>query len=530
MGVVRRKDEQHPRAAANSVDDAGRRGSTGERSRTARGAVIACVIGLLLAVGAANASAAAPYVDGIADQNMGQWSGNYQDASRAFSIPFPSFFSTTWVGSPATHIRYARYVTAPDTVAQGGVCEQKLLSWFVYVTQILHLTPVIGVWNVAAGGCAHHAAPSTASYTTEIQQLLGLLNGLGDGPVAYLEVWNEPNASGVSASQAADYWTAANSICQVAGCTAIAGDFVDNDPDQGRQAFAPGCAAGLTYNKHLQPYEVAYVNRLGSARPAIWGFHPYYAVNCEQPASLTTFESNLPTPGGQIWFTEVGAWECRIGQSPARGTARQLSDASYLVNTLMSSAPVTRVFYYELAAFVYTQSCAKYADSALYEANTAPGALYARPAAATIFGPDSTLAAVTGPAVGVTSAQATLSGSLTPGGIYEAGYSFQYGLNTSYGSQTAAIQVGPGLATQAASAAIGGLASNTTYHYRIVVTDTNGTTRLGTDQAFTTAPAAGANLAAFGPGSLLEPYAPVPGQPFGWPALAAAAPGSGATG
>jgi hypothetical protein len=453
---------------------------------------------------------------------MGQWSGNYLDSSSTFSIPFPSFFAAAWVGSPATHIRYARFVTAPDTVAQGGVCEQKLLNWFVYVTQTLHLTPVIAVWNVAEGGCANHGRPSTATYTSETQQLLGYLKGLGDGPVPYFEAWNEPNSSGVSASQAADYWTAANSICQVDGCTAIAGDFVDNDPDQGGQAFAPGCAANLTYNNHLKSYEVAYVKRLGSARPAIWGFHPYYAVNCEQPASLTTFENNLPIPGGQIWFTEVGAWECRIGQSPARGTTRQQSDASYLVKTLMSSSPVTRVFYYEIAAFVYTQSCAKYADSALYEANTAPGFMYARPAAATIFGPDTTLAAVTGPAIGVTSAGATLSGSFTPGGIYEASYFFQYGLSASYGSQTATIQVGPGLATQAASAAIGGLTPSTTYHYRIVVTDTTGATVYGADQAFTAAPASGVHIAVSGANNSLDFYAAVAGQPFGGQTIAGA--------
>jgi hypothetical protein len=425
---------------------------------------------------------------------MGQWSGNYLDSSSMFSIPFPSFFATAWVGSPATHIRYARFVTAPDTVAQGGVCEQKLLNWFTYVTQTLHLIPVIAVWNVAEGGCAHHALPSTASYASEIQQLLLYLKGLG-GPLPYLEAWNEPNSSGVSASQAADYWSAANAACQTDGCTAIAGDLVDNDPDQGGQAFAPGCTANLTYYNHLKSYERAYVTRLGSARPTIWGFHPYYAANCEQSASLTTFENNLPSPGGQIWFTEVGAWECRIRQSPARGTARQQSDAAYLVNTLMSSPPVARVFYYEIAAFVYTQSCAKYADSALYEANTAPGFMYARPAAATVFGPDTTPSAFTHPAIGVNSTQATLTGSVTPDGIYEAAYSFQYGLTTSYGSQTATTQDGPGLATQPASVAIGGLTPNTTYHYRIVATDTTGATVDGGDQAFTTAPVAGANLA-----------------------------------
>ena len=107
----------------------------------------------------------------------------------------------------------------------------------------------------------------------------------------------------------------------IAGCTAIAGDFVDNDPDQGGQSFNPGCAPGLTYNK-LASYEDQYVSALAGATPAIWGFHPYFAVNCEQSASVTTFEDNLPTPSGQVWFTEVAAWECIKGKSTARGVTQ----------------------------------------------------------------------------------------------------------------------------------------------------------------------------------------------------------------
>jgi len=427
-------------------------------------------------------------VDGISDQNLGQWSGNYLDTSNLVSIPFPIFFSQAWVGGlSAQHIRYVRFVTAPDAVAQGGACEQNLAKWFIYATQTLHVIPVIAVWNVTEGGCVDDGRPSTVTYESDIQQLLGYLAGLDGGvAVPYLEAWNEPNSSGVSASQAAAYWLAAKTICQTAGCTAIAGDLVDNDPDQGSQKFNPGCAANLTYNSHLKPYEDAYVKALGSARPTIWGFHPYNAVNCEQSASVTTFESNLPSPPGQIWFTEVGAWECRLGQSPARGTAVQQSDASYLVNTLMASPEVTRVFYYELAAFVYTQSCSKYADSALYEANTAPGFMYARPAASTIFGSDTTLSATTGSATGVGTSQATANGTVIQGGIYEAAYSFQYGLTTAYGSQTATTQDGPGLATLPASSTITGLEPNTTYHYRIVATDTNGKTVDGADQQFRT--------------------------------------------
>ena len=168
---------------------------------------------------------------------------------------------------------------------------------------------------------------------------------------------------------------------------------------------------------------------------------------------------------------------------------RQQSDASYLVNTLMSPtnpAGPAHVFYYEMAPFVYTQSCAKYADSALYMGVTAPGSLYARPAAATIYGPDTTLAATTGAVTALAASAATLNGTCTPGGIYEAAVSFQYGTTTAYGSQTAAIQEGPGLASRPASAAISGLAANTTYHYRIVATDTNGLTSPGADRSFRT--------------------------------------------
>ena len=101
-----------------------------------------------------------------------------------------------------------------------------------YVTQ-LHLIPVIAVWDVAEGGCADNGAPSATTYATDITQLLGYLDGLGV-TVPYIEAWNEPNASGVSASLAASYWTAANTICQTDGCTAIAGDMVDS-ADQGPQ-------------------------------------------------------------------------------------------------------------------------------------------------------------------------------------------------------------------------------------------------------------------------------------------------------
>jgi len=444
---------------------------------------------VLLGASARSAWAVAPYVDGIADQNIGLWNGNFIDAQGVFDEPFYDYFQQAWVGTPAApHIRYARFVTAPDAVAQGGACEQNLVNWYTYVTETLHLIPVIAVWDVAEGGCADHGVPSKAKYTLEVQQLLAALSALGT-PLQYLEAWNEPNASGVSATAAAGLWSDAAGVCAAEGCTALAGDFVDT-ADQSLK-FNPGCAANLTFNG-LRTYEDAYVKALGGAQPAIWAFHPYIAVNCEQSASLSTFAANLPrsaTPP-QVWFTEVAAWECFNGQSPPRGTARQQADAAYLVNTLMApAAPAApaHVFWYEIAAPGWTQNCAKYTDSALYEANTAPGTLLARPAAQTVFGPDTELTATTGAATAVSSSQATLNGSEVPGGIYEGSYSFQYGRTTAYGSQTSTVALGPGLSAQAVSATVAALTPNTFYHYRIVATDTTGNSVAGLDASFVTA-------------------------------------------
>jgi hypothetical protein len=479
MTVLGRSEIRHTDAAA---------GLAGGRRRLRRALVAgACVALLAGAVGAAPAAAGTAYVDGISDQNLGLWDGDYLDAAGVFSQPFTNFFADSWVGVPASqHLLYARFVTAPDVVAQGGACEANLNNWFTYVTQTLHLIPVIAVWDVAEGGCANHGAPSTTTYTTDIQQLLTYLDGLYPGTtLPYIEAWNEPNSSNVTAAAAAGYWSAANTLCAAAGCTAIAGDLVDNDPDQGGQSFNPGCAANLTYS-HLATYEDAYVAALGSARPAIWGFHPYFAVNCQQSTSVTTFENNLPTPSGQVWFTEVGAWECLNGQSPARGVAEQQADAQYLVNTLMSpTAPgaPAHVFYYGMAAQGYTLSCSKYADSELYEAPFDLGPLSARPAAATIYGADSALAAVSAAPSAVTSTQATFNGTVTPGGIYEGSSYFQYGTTDAYGSQTASVALGPGLAPQPVSATVEGLTPDTAYHYRLVATDaSNDLTVSGADQ------------------------------------------------
>jgi phage head maturation protease len=112
--------------------------------------------------------------------------------------------------------------------------------------------------------------------------------------------------------------------------------------------------------------------------------------------------------------------------------------------------------------------------------------------AGTTFGSDMTLVTLTatGPpvvttsaATNITTSSATLNGSLDPHGLTTS-VSFQYGTTTSYG-HTTAMQNQTGNTYRNIAANISGLTTHTTYHFRIVATNSGGT-RLGSDRTFTT--------------------------------------------
>jgi outer membrane protein assembly factor BamB len=96
---------------------------------------------------------------------------------------------------------------------------------------------------------------------------------------------------------------------------------------------------------------------------------------------------------------------------------------------------------------------------------------------------------ITNPATLVASFSAALNGLVDPHGLSTSVY-FQYGPTTSYGSTTPA-QTKSGNTYQSVSANATGLAASTTYHFRIVATNSSGT-RYGSDATFTTLSATGA--------------------------------------
>ncbi len=91
----------------------------------------------------------------------------------------------------------------------------------------------------------------------------------------------------------------------------------------------------------------------------------------------------------------------------------------------------------------------------------------------------------TDPASSITSTFATLNGRVNPNGL-SATYYFEYGTDTNYGSTTPSTDAGSGTSDVSVSANLTGLSAGTTYHFRIVATNSVGTS-YGSDATFTTA-------------------------------------------
>ncbi|MGA0849417.1 MAG: hypothetical protein ACO3RX_05650, partial [Chthoniobacterales bacterium] len=85
---------------------------------------------------------------------------------------------------------------------------------------------------------------------------------------------------------------------------------------------------------------------------------------------------------------------------------------------------------------------------------------------------------------GIIDTAATLQGTVTPNGASTT-VSFEYGTTTAYGTTTSPQSIGSGNSPVSVSADLTGLAPGTKYHFRLVATNSQGTTQ-GPDAEFTT--------------------------------------------
>ncbi len=78
----------------------------------------------------------------------------------------------------------------------------------------------------------------------------------------------------------------------------------------------------------------------------------------------------------------------------------------------------------------------------------------------------------------VTDSSVTLTGTVNPNGRTTS-YTFQYGTTAGYGLQSSPVSLSSGTATKSVAATVSGLASGTTYYYRLVATSSAGTSVSG---------------------------------------------------
>lgn len=90
--------------------------------------------------------------------------------------------------------------------------------------------------------------------------------------------------------------------------------------------------------------------------------------------------------------------------------------------------------------------------------------------------------AITRSATSLTGTTATLNGTVNPNSI-ATDYHFEWGTTVSYGNSTATVSAGSGMSDILVNAGITGLSAGNTYHFRLVATNSDGTTN-GDDMTF----------------------------------------------
>ncbi len=117
------------------------------------------------------------------------------------------------------------------------------------------------------------------------------------------------------------------------------------------------------------------------------------------------------------------------------------------------------------------------------------------PAAMAIGATTNAPAVTTAPATSIGATGATLHGTVNPNG-QQTVYAFQWGPTVGYGHETTPTSAGAGKAAASVSASLANLPPGSAVHFRMIATNTSGSTSVGADQTFATTGSAPAPSAA----------------------------------
>ncbi len=219
---------------------------------------------------------------------------------------------------------------------------------------------------------------------------------------------------------------------------------------------------------------------------------------------VATNEAGDTTVGSEVSFTTLGT-----APLASTGAVSEIGQASANVTGTVTPNALETYYYYQYGPTTeYGQSTAPAGPGVSVgsglSAVVAPGILVpltpgvtyhyrlvAWNELGTSYGQDKTFAteaglaplAITGAASGVSVDEATISGTINPQGK-ETSYRFEYGENTEYGTQAFGTVL-PEQGEQTVTLSLRGIDPNTTYHYRLVVSNPGGTA-YGEDMTFTT--------------------------------------------
>jgi hypothetical protein len=323
--------------------------------------------------------------------------------------------------------------------------------------------------------------PFAANFTEALDQLnAALAADPGDEQLELMEYYNPASGTGTPEEQTtADRWLGTD---RVIDCSGRGDELGLNDLIACIAVRKGGVPVDVypTFAAHGQAYmgDSVHPNDMGHAAiaslfedPASSGVPPPAAFI---PPTLTTADPTIvrqttATTNGVInangeqtnWYVEYGTTTF-YGSQTSTASAGDGS-VERPVAAALASLQVGTTYHYRLVA-TNVEGTTVGADQTF----TTPG-----PPTATTLAADQ-----------VEAHSATVHGSTNAHGE-DTTYHFDYGPDTAYGASTPDTAAGHGTAPVAAAAPLTGLQVGTTYHYRLVASNAEGTT-VGTDQTFTT--------------------------------------------